>query len=316
VPADQVDIVLAADNAGNASAWVKHFASGDTTGGFVRIWDIWMNPETIPNLEDLVCVAEYSLPANPYSVDFNDDYKVDIEDLLMLIEYWGTDNSLCDITPTAWGDGVVDVQDLEILMGYWGQELDDPYFLVHWKLDETEGIFACDSVGDNDGTLMGIPVWQPDDGRVDGALELNGMTFLVADFVLNPAEGPFSVLAWVQGGAPGQAIISQRAGYDWLSLDPATGALMTELRSGGHQSKVLHSDVTVTDDNWHRVGFTWDGSNRRLYVDDILVAEDTDVALAGCDGGVNIGCGSIMAPNTFFTGLIDDVRIYNRAVKP
>jgi len=64
------------------------------------------------------------------------------------------------------------------------------------------------------------------------------------------------------------------------------------------------------------VGFAWDGSNRRLYVDDILVAEDTDVALANCSGGLNLGCGKLMAPATFFTDLIEDVCIYNRAVKP
>ena len=38
--------------------------------------------------------------------------------------------------------------------------------------------------------------------------------------------------------------------------------------------------------------------------------------LVPCTGGLNIGCGSDMAPGTFFTGLIDDVRIYNRAVRP
>jgi hypothetical protein len=46
------------------------------------------------------------------------------------------------------------------------------------------------------------------------------------------------------------------------------------------------------------------------------VAEDTQTGLADCDGGVSIGCGADMAPDTFLTGLIDDVRIYNRAVKP
>jgi len=74
--------------------------------------------------------------------------------------------------------------------------------------------------------------------------------------------------------------------------------------------------IVITDGVWHRVAFTWDGSHRRLYVDDVLVAEDTDVALADCSGGMNIACGKLMAPATIFTGLIDDVRIYNRAVKP
>ena len=91
---------------------------------------------------------------------------------------------------------------------------------------------------------------------------------------------------------------------------------MTELRSGGRQSKALYSDAIIIDGDWHHVGFIWDGTNRRLYVDDILVAEDTDVALAACHDGLNIGCGKLMAPTTFFTGLIDDVRIYSRVVRP
>jgi hypothetical protein len=78
----------------------------------------------------------------------------------------------------------------------------------------------------------------------------------------------------------------------------------------------LYSDVLVSDGQWRRIGFTWDGARRRLYVDDALVAEDTEVGLAECYGGLNIGCDKIMAPMSLFTGLIDDVRIYNRAVKP
>jgi hypothetical protein len=188
--------------------------------------------------------------------------------------------------------------------------------VAHWKLDETEGMIASDSAGENDGTVIGIPTWQPAGGVAEGALEFKGATFVVADFVLNPKEGPFSVLAWVKGGAPGQAIISQQTGADWLSLDPATGALVTELKSGGRQSSTLWSDTIIADDAWHRVGFTWDGSNRRLYLDDILLAEEADVGLADCYGGLNIGCGKNMTPGTFFTGLIDEVRIYNRAVRP
>ena len=82
------------------------------------------------------------------------------------------------------------------------------------------------------------------------------------------------------------------------------------------ESRALSSDAIITDGTWHRLGFAWDGSNRRLYVDDLLVAEDTDVALAACNGGLNLGCGKLMTPASFFTGLIDDVRIYNRVVKP
>jgi len=249
-------------------------------------------------------------------LDFNGNGSVDINDLVRLIESWGQDDLTCDIGPTAFGDGIVDVADLEVLMGRWGEEVDDPTLLAHWALDETAGAVAHDSAGDHHGTVIGLPVWQPAGGAIGGALEFDGTTFVVADFALSPAAGPFSIFAWVNGGAPGQAIVSQQEGYDWLMLDPTTGALMTELRSGARLSKALCSGAVIADGNWHRVGFTWDGSNRRLYVDDVLVAEDTDVALAACDGGLNIGCGKVMTPGSLFTGLIDDVRIYNRAVKP
>jgi hypothetical protein len=249
-------------------------------------------------------------------VDFNGNGTVDINDLLRLIESWGENDPSCDIGPNTFGDGIVDEADLEVLMSYWGQDVQDGTLIAHWKFDETEGPIACDSAGQNDATVIGVPVWQSASGAVDGALEFNGTTFVVADSVLNPKEGRFSLFAWVKGGAAGQTIISQQAGYDWLLLDSVTGALMTELRSGGRQSKVLCSDVAITDGAWHRIGFTWDGAHRRLYVDDILVAEDTDVALAACTGRLNIGCGKLMAPGTFFTGLMDDVRIYNRAIAP
>ena len=78
----------------------------------------------------------------------------------------------------------------------------------------------------------------------------------------------------------------------------------------------MQSQTYITDGNWHRIGLVWDGSHRTLYVDDILVAEDTQDALEGSNSGLYIGCDKAMVPGTFWSGLIDDVRIYNRAVYP
>ena len=288
----------------------RHMHSASVVSG--RIYVIGGTREWFPG-PGISTVEEYDL--SPL-VDFNGDGSVDGKDLLILAGYWGTDEPICDIAPPPYGDGLVDLQDVIVLAEYIGQEVQDGTLLAHWRFDEEEGPIACDSSGGHDGTVIGVPAWQPAGGAVGGALEFDGATFVVADAVLNPRDGIFSVFAWVNGGAPGEVILSQQGGVSWLMLDPATGALMTELRSGARQSKVLPSDAVITDGNWHRVGFNWDGTNRRLYVDDILVAEDTDVALADSSGGLNIGCGKDMAPGSFFSGLIDDVRIYNRAVKP
>ena len=248
-------------------------------------------------------------------VDFNGDGKVNGREVLIMAECLGTNDSVCDIGPMPWGDGVVDLNDLRVLAEYIGADLADPTLLAHWALDETEGMAAADSAGENDATVMGNAAWQPTGGRVNGALEFDGTTFIVADFVLSPAA-PFSVFAWVKGATPGQVTLSQRGGVNWLMTDPATGALMTELKSGGRLGCPLYSETVITDGDWHGIGLTWDGSNRRLYADDVVVAEDTQSGLADCLGGLTIGCGNTMALGTFFTGLIDDVRIYNRAVKP
>jgi hypothetical protein len=53
-----------------------------------------------------------------------------------------------------------------------------------------------------------------------------------------------------------------------------------------------------------------------LYVDGVAVADDTQPDLIGSQMGLNIGTGKGAEPGTYFSGLIDDIRIYNRAVSP
>jgi hypothetical protein len=248
-------------------------------------------------------------------VDFNGDGKVDIKDLLRLIESWRKYDPSVDIGPTPLGDGVVDEKDLEVLMSYWGHEIPDPALIAHWKLDEASGLAAANSVGTNPGTLLGHPTWQPGSGKIDGALRLDGADdYVETPFVLNPAAGPFSVFAWVKGGSGGQVIVSQAGGAHWLTVT-SEGALMTELRQSGRQGKPLTSAAVITDGAWHRVGLVWDGTNRILYVDGMEVSQDTQTGLANALGGLYLGAGGTLAPGTFWSGLIDDVRIYNRAVK-
>ena len=78
----------------------------------------------------------------------------------------------------------------------------------------------------------------------------------------------------------------------------------------------LVCETVITDGQWHRVGLVWDGSTRMLSVDDVVVAEETLTTLLSSDRGLYIGVGANYAPCIFFPGLIDDVRIYNRAVIP
>ena len=253
-------------------------------------------------------------------VDINGDGKVDGFELLAIADRWGENESLYDIGPTPLGDGIIDLQDVTALAPYIGSDFIDPTLVAHWALDETMGDIASESAGGRDGTLIGGPIWRPDAGEVNGALEFDGVDdAIVTDRVLDPANGLFSVFAWVQGGAPGQVIIAQVDGATWLMTDSLAGTLMTELSAPGGRNKPvppLTSESSITDGGWHRVGLVWDGRTRSLYVDGVRVAEDTQDRLASCSGGLHVGCDRSVTSGTFFTGLIDDIRIYNRAVRP
>ena len=139
--------------------------------------------------------------------------------------------------------------------------------------------------------------------------------------ILDPAEADFSVFAWIKGGVPGQVILSQESGVNWLVADAVDGALKTDLRTPAWPGRIpipagppLICPTVVTDGDWHRVGFVRDGSDRILYVDDIEVARDTATNLESASGGLYIGAGSVLEPGAFWSGLIDDVRIYSRAL--
>ena len=259
--------------------------------------------------------------------DLNRDGIVDSADICMMVDHWQTDEPYCDIAPVPFGDGMVDVQDMALL----GENLFEDYYLdllpmvAHWKMDETSGNSAYDIVSGKIGKLHGDPIWQPDNGYIDGALMLDGIDdYISTDFILNPVDGSFSVFAWVKGGNLGQVIISQLdhalgrtvlLGSIWLGINPSDGSLITGLM--GSTFGELESESVIIDDQWHHLGLVYDldSLQRRLYVDGVQVAEDmTAISGMSSDGSMNIGAGKNLDSGTFFSGLIDDIRIYNVAL--
>ena len=231
------------------------------------------------------------------------------------------DDPNVDLGPTTLGDGIIDLRDVALWADNWLGEVLPVGLKATWKLDETAGEVAYDSAGAFDATVMGDMLWQPDGGQVGGALELDGMDdYISTPSLLDPAEGAFSVFAWIKGGAPGQVIFSQEGSADWLSTDLSEGRLLTNVSPpvGRVPTPPLVSEVTVTDGNWHRVGLVWDGSARILYVDGLEAARDLKLLgrLTKSLKGLLIGAGRGFDPGSFWSGLIDDVCLYDRVVVP
>jgi len=211
-----------------------------------------------------------------------------------------------------------------LTIAFFKEKLKDSSIVAHYKLDEIDGIIALDSAGHYDGVLHGDPEWQCSSGKITGALQFDGTDdYIEAPSVLNPSDGAFSVFVWIKGGTPGQVIVSQTnglgAGEIWIGTDLEQGRLLTGLVppvGGRSPVSALQSESIVTDGQWRHVGLVWDGSRRHLYVDGSEAAGDTGTlsGLKFSDGGLHIGAGKNLDAGSFWSGLMDDLRIYNKAL--
>lgn len=81
----------------------------------------------------------------------------------------------------------------------------------------------------------------------------------------------------------------------------------------GAQPNVISPSAPPTG-TWVHVLGTWDSTAMKLYVDGVMVASRAGVEAIRSPGAFNIGAQLDAPPYYSFDGLIDDVRIYNRAL--
>jgi Concanavalin A-like lectin/glucanases superfamily len=101
-------------------------------------------------------------------------------------------------------------------------------------------------------------------------------------------------------------------GFDWANspmpiYDIGTGVSWEKLFQGG---------PTVSWDHaaWHHLSFVRDGDNCRLFFDSVLVQQTTALTRFVTDTSMVIGNVSFADTRYGFTGALDDIRIYDRAL--
>jgi hypothetical protein len=181
-----------------------------------------------------------------------------------------------------------------------------------WKFDEGTGTIAYDSVDTNNGTIYGA-TWTT--GKLAGALSFNGTSNYV-----NCGSGAsnydnITVSAWMQTSTNG-VLVSNRynsGGYGtWYTLS-SSNIEIGDNSQGGYKS--LTFNTPTLDGLWHHIVYTKDGVNHAIYVDGSLdqgFNSNADISWSqplyiGKRWNKTSGIG-------WFAGIIDDVRIYNRAL--
>ncbi len=194
----------------------------------------------------------------------------------------------------------------------------------YWKFDETSGTTAADSAGgDNNGTLSADVQWQPGGGKSGGALLYGGTNTAHVEFPTTGMSVSAGTIAlWGNLSAPqpsqtryvfGHTTQPSYSNRIQLYMDGTN----TELDLGLGDSHARRTAImTLQTETWYHVTLTWEGGNYVVYVNGGEVARGTYTGLAGIHTFAWIGNdGNPVSEGTeAFGGLLDEVKVYNRAL--
>ena len=198
-------------------------------------------------------------------------------------------------------------------------EVHNTGLVAAYGFDETSGAAATDSLADHDGSISGAT--RVPDGRYGRALSFDGVDDSIGDPAFLGTEpggrdddrglgeahrADRVALGRRQGAGDGAAVRAlrqhrRRASRRRASSPPPRSAPRARRRSALSQ--------------WTHLAMTWDGSVLRLYDDGAEIAtQPAPGALLTSTGQLRIGGNSLRGE--FFSGLIDEVRVYDRALPP
>ena len=222
--------------------------------------------------------------------------------------------------------------------------------VAHWKLDETSGTIAYDSVGSNNGTFVGSPTWiagAPEGLNPTGAADFDCTSSTDARYIdcgdgaALDITGDRSLAAWfridnwnaewtglVTKGANDGSYNLIRSKYDAVYGGSNDGiAFQVKGMDGSPSSQqVVRGEINVTDGQWHHAVGTYicdydDGSGLdvgllSIYVDGVL---DREYVVSGGETVTNndsVWINGQEGLSRFPNSSVDDVRVYNRALTP
>jgi len=201
--------------------------------------------------------------------------------------------------------GIANADLIDGLVGYWSFNSGDA---------------RDDSGNGNDGAITGAVVTEDRFGNSDSAFSFDGTSYISVahDPALNISNETISISAWVNHGQndPLAGILSKTMGHEivyGLYLTPPSSG--NQIWFTGEQGNTNWGAVgdPINDNSWYNITAIRDSSNISLYVNSILV-DTQSTALGTNSNSSDLIIGAQRTNVGFYTGLIDDVRIYNRAL--
>lgn len=196
----------------------------------------------------------------------------------------------------------------------------------HWRFNEGVGTVAYDSsTYGNNATIYGA-TWTT--GKIGSALQFNGINNYVD--ARNPPSlqitGAITLIGWIKLnnlavssglfgrghglGSPGDF------GY-FVTYYATTASIYFDTHSTIARD-TLHLTNAIIDTNWHHIAVTWNGTTsvngKKLYIDGVLSAQSTSTISTMGIPTYNFTIGRDSNGDRPANAIIDEVKVYNRAL--
>ncbi|MEO1996407.1 MAG: LamG-like jellyroll fold domain-containing protein [Planctomycetaceae bacterium] len=188
----------------------------------------------------------------------------------------------------------------------------------HWRFDGRQGNLAKDSSGNGNHGTIHKATWT--EGKVGAALRFNGKDTYVDcgnDRSLNLPKA-FTIEAWVrqqQGGQAEQSIVGKGSKYNANYL-LKLGIPWVENRLMLKVSDQRTQGIEIEYDRWHHVVGVCDGERIAIFINGTLASERPYFHGLKTNS-LPVTIGNVMdasASGKYFSGIIDEVKIYDRVL--
>jgi hypothetical protein len=186
-----------------------------------------------------------------------------------------------------------------------------PSGVVSWW--RAEGNFD-DSAGTNNGVSAGAGAVTFAPGEIGMGWNLTGTTnsyVLVPDSPSLELTGAITIDAWIDATTLGGRIVDKitAGGQNGYMLDTYAGYLRFIIGSA-----ILTSAAPLTAGTFTHVAGVYDGSHMTVYIDGIAAGTMTTALAAIPTNNLQLHIGADSNGGSLFTGVIDEVRIFGRAL--
>jgi len=196
-----------------------------------------------------------------------------------------------------------------------------PAPISQWKMnDNAANTTVIDSVGSNTGTASANTSTMSVTGKINTALEFIGSSSEKVNCGSGTSLniiGSISIVFWIKSTDENSSSIIDRdtpsspyPGYAIMFSRTTAGKFDFGI-NGGWQANL--NTTTVHDGEWHHVAITGSGTTGKIYIDGVLDGTFTYSALVTTPSNT-FYIGSNEGSSSFFTGALDDIRIYDFAL--